>query len=52
MVTDLERIVVAWELWSRRSHAVAHGITAWPLAAGMFIGASMVAVPVGRQLLG
>lgn len=46
-MTDLERLGVAWDLWCRRSRAIAVGVRGGPL----LIGATAAGVVVGAAAL-
>lgn len=51
-MTDFERLAVAWELWTRRSAAVARGVRPGPLLIGMAAAGVMVGGSALKPMFG
>ncbi|WP_164512561.1 hypothetical protein [Nocardioides baekrokdamisoli] len=51
-MTDLERLAVAWESWSRKRAAVVHGLRLGPLIAGAVVTSAMVGGAVVKPMFG
>lgn len=51
-MTDVERLAVAWELWTRRSAALARGMRVGPLVAGAVGTCAMVGGAALKPMVG
>jgi hypothetical protein len=50
-MTDFERLVVSWDLWVRRSRALALGMRLGPLMLGVVVGGGWVAAEAVPPML-